>query len=317
VPEDSPTADTVSEAPINATELDRKRLIVGAGAVVVLLLIAAVVIAKSRGTDAAVIAVAPTTKVSTPGYLLPLTGGPTGSTASSEVPPTTVTAETFPSPITSPPNTFPLPPTPYQVAVPKADGGFAIYAKPGDATPVRTMDNPKLLEAGNPATAVPLHFLLRGSAGNGWLEIFLPTRPNGSTGFVKENTVKLTPHNFRIEVRLSQFNLKAFDGSRLILDAPIAVATANTPTPGGLFFTTELIQPPPGSAYGTYAYGLSGHSEVYETFGGGDGQLGIHGTNDPSSIGRAASHGCIRLRNDDIDKLVPILPLGVPVQIYA
>ena len=45
------------------------------------------------------------------------------------------------------------------------------------------------------------------------------------------------------------------------------------------------------------------------------GVIGLHGTNDPSSIGNRESHGCIRLYNRDIEKLVPLLPLGTPVVI--
>ena len=77
-----------------------------------------------------------------------------------------------------------------------------------------------------------------------------------------------------------------------------------TPTPNGTYYITDLLQPPnPDSVYGTYAYGLSGFSEVLNSFGGGDGQVGIHGTNDPASIGKDVSHGCIRLNNADIEKL--------------
>jgi hypothetical protein len=47
----------------------------------------------------------------------------------------------------------------------------------------------------------------------------------------------------------------------------------------------------------------------------GDG-YGIHGTNEPSSIGRAASHGCVRLRNEDIEKLYDMVSVGTPVYIY-
>ncbi len=48
----------------------------------------------------------------------------------------------------------------------------------------------------------------------------------------------------------------------------------------------------------------------------GGGVLGIHGTNDPAhSIGERVSHGCIRMRNEDIDYLAGLLPLGTPVEI--
>ena len=66
--------------------------------------------------------------------------------------------------------------------------------------------------------------------------------------------------------------------------------------------------------YGNYAYGLSAFSDALTDWAGG-GIIGLHGTNDPSSIGDRKSHGCIRLYNWDIEKLVPILPLGTPVEI--
>jgi len=73
----------------------------------------------------------------------------------------------------------------------------------------------------------------------------------------------------------------------------------------------------PTGPYGPYAYGLSGFSNVLDEFKGGDGVIGIHGTNEPGAIGTDVSHGCIRLRNEAILELVPVLPLGTPVHITA
>jgi hypothetical protein len=47
----------------------------------------------------------------------------------------------------------------------------------------------------------------------------------------------------------------------------------------------------------------------------GDGYA-LHGTNKPESIGQAVSHGCVRLRNEDIEKLYDMVPVGTPVYIY-
>jgi lipoprotein-anchoring transpeptidase ErfK/SrfK len=75
-----------------------------------------------------------------------------------------------------------------------------------------------------------------------------------------------------------------------------------------------LLQPT-NTGYGPYAFGLSGFSEVLSNFGGGPGQIGLHGTDDTASIGRAASHGCIRMSNADITALATLLPLGTPIVI--
>jgi lipoprotein-anchoring transpeptidase ErfK/SrfK len=76
-----------------------------------------------------------------------------------------------------------------------------------------------------------------------------------------------------------------------------------------------LKAPNPNTVYGTYAYGLSGFSNRLTSFAGGDAVIGVHGTNNPASIGHTVSSGCIRMLNSDIEKLVPVLPLGTPVEI--
>lgn len=162
---------------------------------------------------------------------------------------------------------------------------------------------------------VPLTFVVLDEEGDR-LHVELPERPNGSTGWIEKDGVTLQTHDFHITVTLEDFNIKVFQGDELMLDAPVGVAAENTPSPGGRYYTTSLLQPPePDSVYGTYAYGLSAFSEVHQTFAGGPGQLGIHGTNDDSTIGTQVSNGCIRMHNADIEQLVPVLPLGVPVTI--
>ena len=107
-------------------------------------------------------------------------------------------------------------------------------------------------------------------------------------------------------------------GGEVIQAVDIAVGTQDTPTPGGRFFLNALLQPPdPDTVYGPYAYALSGYSDTLQRFAGGNGVIGIHGTNDPSVIGTDVSHGCIRLRNEDIAALADVLPLGTPVEIRA
>ena len=103
------------------------------------------------------------------------------------------------------------------------------------------------------------------------------------------------------------------NGSLLVDQEAVAVGTGGTPTPLGTFYLTELIRPVGQPWYGPYAYTLSAHSDVLHAFMGGDGTVGLHGTNNPGSIGRAASHGCIRVSNTTITKLAGMLPLGTPV----
>ena len=153
-------------------------------------------------------------------------------------------------------------------------------------------------------------------AGDGiWYEALLPVRPNGTIGFLPADAVTLSTTPYRIVVNRAAFELTLWEGSDIVERMPIGLGTGQTPTPVGDFYLTSLLRPPePDGIYGPFAYGLSGFSEVLTDWVGG-GVVGLHGTNDPASIGKLSSHGCIRLRNEDIEALVPLLALGTPVQI--
>lgn len=162
----------------------------------------------------------------------------------------------------------------------------------------------------------PLTFLVD-REDDAWLEVLLPVRPNGTTGWVAAADVQLFRTPFRIEVFLSEHRLVVHDGDHVRVETAIGVGGDGTPTPPGRYYVTELLEPPdPTGPYGPYAFGLSGFSEVHLDFAGGEGVIGIHGTDDPSSIGRDVSNGCIRLANDDIVELATFLPLGAPVTIH-
>ena len=182
----------------------------------------------------------------------------------------------------------------------------------------RAIDEP-IMEFANPIpSGGPLAFLVEDLADLNRMEVLLPTRPNGSFGWINGSDVRLTRHNYAIEVHLDDFLLILYERGLPIFEATVGVARENAPTPLGRYYTTELLRPPrPDSVYGAYAYGLSGYSETFTTFAGGDGQLGIHGTNDPDSLGTNVSSGCVRLHNDDVTYLVETvgLPIGVPVDV--
>ena len=121
-------------------------------------------------------------------------------------------------------------------------------------------------------------------------------------------------------VGLTEHRIRVYRDDEVIVDEPVGVGRGDRPTPGGTYYIKELLQPPdPTGPYGTYAYGLSGFSNVLQSFNGGNGVIGIHGTNEPEAIGTDVSSGCIRVHNDVIEHLVEDigLPLGTPVEIQA
>ncbi len=180
-----------------------------------------------------------------------------------------------------------------------------VYAQAGGPV-TQTFGNPQ-------PTGAPLTFLVKQQA-EAWLEVYLPVRPNGATGWVHRSDVETATVPYSVEVSTTAHQLQLYKNGQLILTYPAATGTGGTPSPHGLFYLTELLAPTnPG--YGPYAYGLSAFSTVLTSFGGGPGQIGLHGTNESNSIGHSTSHGCIRLSNTDITTLAKLLPLGTPVHI--
>src|SRR3954453_20031273 len=183
-----------------------------------------------------------------------------------------------------------------------------VYSEPRSDKKQQILDSPNL-------DGAKVVFLVKKVKGP-WLHVYLPTRPNGSTGWIKKKKVTLTGHDYRVLINLDKHIIKAYKGNKRIIRTSIGVGRAVTPTPVGLYYITELLkQPDPSGTYGPYAFGLSAPSDVLNEFAGRDGVLGIHGTDFPQGIGTNVSHGCIRLSNKAIIKLAHRLPVGTPVKI--
>lgn len=181
----------------------------------------------------------------------------------------------------------------------------AVYSAP-DGAVAENLSNPQ-------PSGAPLTFLVA-SAQGAWLQVHLAQRPNGSTGWVKADAVTLHSLVYSLQASTEHNTLSLYKNGVLVKTYPAATGTGGTPTPHGSFYITELLQPTNGG-YGPFAFGLSAFSDVLSSFGGGPGQIGLHGTDDAASIGHAASHGCIRLANPDITELAGLLPLGTPITI--
>jgi L,D-transpeptidase catalytic domain len=226
-----------------------------------------------------------------------LSGGAGGSSAPAGVPPAHAVADRA--------GTDRLPPGTSLVANVRGGRPLAVYRRPGAARPARRLAGPGACM-----------YLVRERRRGGWLRVLLPVRPNGASGWIRARRVELRTNPYRVDVRLRAHRLVVRRGARTLLRTPIGVGRAVTPTPLGLAYVTRLLrQPDPHGIYGPWAFGLSVHSPVLTSFGGGPGEVGIHGTDAPAGIGRDVSHGCIRLPNAAIERLARMLPLGTPVRI--
>lgn len=193
-----------------------------------------------------------------------------------------------------------------------------IYDSPDAAEPSRTYENPWHVNNDPDEPTVPLVFLVEEQRDDGWVEVLLPERPNGTTGWVRADDFTFSTNSYRITVELGAHHLTVYRGDDVILEDTVAIGKQETPTPPGKYYIRVLLESPdPDSVYGRYAYGLSAHSDVLYEFNGGDGEIGIHGNNDSSVLGKSVSAGCVRMSNEGIEELTKILPLGTPVEIIA
>jgi len=235
--------------------------------------------------------------------LLPLVSACGGSSDASEPAPSAparVSAATAPIAKVAP---QPLGVT--RIARPTVD--TPVFSAPGDAAPVQVL--PATTEFGSLLALVVLD-----ERADGWLNVQLPTRPNESTGWIRGDGVALRDVTVAVYVDVAARRLTVTDRGVTVLETPVAVGAPATPTPAGRFFVVDkLITQDPAGSYGPFALGLSAHSEVLTDFAGGDGQVGIHGTNHPESIGDDVSNGCVRVPNDIAVRLNELLPLGTPV----
>jgi lipoprotein-anchoring transpeptidase ErfK/SrfK len=206
----------------------------------------------------------------------------------------------------------------YIAAVRPEITNVGVFPSPETPAPSQQFPNPWLYEAGNPASAVPQVFLVESQRADGWVQVLLPVRPNGSVGWVHASDVTLTQNPFHIDVSLSAHTITVTNANAVVYTGPVAVGAPDTPTPTGNFYLYVLLQAPdPSGPYGPYAYGLSSHSDALATFAGSDAEIGIHGNNDASALGQSVSHGCIRMDNAGITELSKQLPLGTPVAVNA
>lgn len=244
-------------------------------------------------------------------------GGGDGRPTAAPAPTTILPASTTPATAEAPTTAASAAPV-YSLATAKVPR-VEIYNAPVQPEPAKVLDNPQPSGAA-PGSTYPLRMLVTEDRGD-WLKVLLPIRPNGSSGWIRSNVVDLERHEYRMLVELGAHRITVWKGNEVVLQEPVGVgASGRTPTTQGLFFTTELFEVAPyqQGAYGPYAFALSGFSEILYSFGdGGTGVLGIHGTSDPSSLGRDVSNGCIRMSNSGITQLAGMLPLGVPVEIKA
>ena len=182
-----------------------------------------------------------------------------------------------------------------------------LFEAPGAAAPFKTLTNPTFEK-------LPLVLHVVENRGD-WLHVRVNTRPNGARAWIRSTDVKLRRVPNRIVIEVGARKLKVVNGSQVLAEHQVAVGASGTPTPIGEFYVDATVNLRGDGPYGVGQLSVSGFSEVLKTFGGGIGQIAIHGTNAPKSVGGATSNGCIRMLNPAWLQVSALAPTGTPVTI--
>jgi hypothetical protein len=155
----------------------------------------------------------------------------------------------------------------------------------------------------------------RDAHGIEWVHLRLPRRPNGMTGWVRRSALG-TFHlvHTRLVVNRRTLRVTLYDHGKVRFRARVGVGAPGTPTPAGSFWIRERFRVHGNPLYGTRAIGTAAYSNALTDWPGG-GVIGLHGTSEPGLIPGRPSHGCVRLKNRDIERLYELAPVGTPLLI--
>lgn len=152
-----------------------------------------------------------------------------------------------------------------------------------------------------------------GSDGEPWYRVSIPMRPNGTYGWIPAKTVSLSPAHSQIVVNLQSRTIDLYRFGKHKWHGKVAIGAPGRETPVGHYFVAARFVPYRDPFLGVFAVETSAYSKLTEWPGGG--VVGIHGTDEPQLLGKAVSHGCVRVANVTARHLRTLAALGTPIWI--
>jgi L,D-transpeptidase catalytic domain len=196
-------------------------------------------------------------------------------------------------------------PRPHRIAV--VEGDVALSERPG---------GPAVMRVGARTEFGSKQVLGVAARRRGWLGVVATGRPNNRLAWVRREQpgLRLRRTGYSLHADLSARTLTLRKDGRRVKRLTVAIGRPGSETPTGRFVVTDKLS---GSSYGPY-YGccilaLSGIQPNTPPGWTGGNRLAIHGTDSPSTIGAAASAGCLRASDADLYPLMRLVPLGTPV----
>jgi L,D-transpeptidase catalytic domain len=203
------------------------------------------------------------------------------------------------------------------------DTGVSLWAPVVRAASVRSRPAPGAPLVARVSTRTPegtanivLVLERRERAGQLWIRVRLSILPNNTTGWIPRAALGgYVSVNTRLVIDRGRLRATLLRAGRPVFRAPIGLGQAQWPTPAGNFYIRNKLTKYESSFYGPVAFGTSARSAVLTDWPAG-GFVGIHGTDRPELLPGHVSHGCIRMRNEDILRLAKLMPVGTPVTIH-
>jgi lipoprotein-anchoring transpeptidase ErfK/SrfK len=210
----------------------------------------------------------------------------------------------------------PLPPVPEPEprSKPKPRPDLAIVRR---SVPLRARPNGRVVAHAGARTEFGGRRVLSVAARRGpWLGVTVTELPNGKLAWVnrRHRGLDLRRTAYSLHADLSGRRLELRRNGRRVRRITVAVGRSGSDTPTGRFAVSDKLS---GSNYGPY-YGccilaLTGKQPNLPPGWRGGNRLAIHGTDSPGTIGAAASAGCLRAGDSDLQILMRRVPLGTPV----
>jgi lipoprotein-anchoring transpeptidase ErfK/SrfK len=197
---------------------------------------------------------------------------------------------------------------------------FVNHAAPARTAPSGTAHAIAKLTRRSPVGTDDLVLVLartKDSAGHSWYQVRLPVRPNGTKGWVRASALgELQPLKTWLKIDTNTTTATLVKAGKVVWRVRVGVGQRQWPTPRGQFFIRAKLKGygSAGSFYGPVAFITSATSDALTDWPGG-GIVGVHGTSLPGLIPGHISHGCVRVRNNDILALEKLMPVGTPLTV--
>jgi L,D-transpeptidase catalytic domain len=200
----------------------------------------------------------------------------------------------------------------------RSQSATLLHAVAARARPSRSGRVVARLRALTPEHVPHVVYLLGGTIhrqGRYWLRVQLPILPNGSSGWIPREAVgSFSSSDTHLVIDRGRFRATLYRRGRPVFQSIVGVGESRWSTPAGRFYVRERLTGFSDPIYGALAFGTNARSPVLTDWPGG-GFVGIHGTNQPEILPGRVSHGCIRMRNQDILRLARLMPVGTPLTI--